>query len=106
MSVLEAPIVKKIAKELKKQGWWGFKTHGGADQIRGLPDLVGCYHGYFLAMEVKKPGKDATPLQAFTIQQIRLAGGIAGVVHSVEEALDLLGTVPEPPAEALEERDD
>ena len=107
--VLEAAIVKKIRKKLKDTygtDIWIFKTHGGADQMRGLPDLIGVYHGYFVAMEVKKPGGHATDLQAFTMQQIQKAGGYASVIHSVEEALAFLGTVPEPPqTEATEERD-
>jgi uncharacterized protein Veg len=106
--MLESALVKKIRKKLKTEfgkDLWIFKTHGGADQIRGLPDLIGVYHSYFIAMEVKKPGGQATDLQAFTMQQIRNAGGYASVIHSVEEALDFLGTVPEPPVEATEDRD-
>lgn len=106
--VLEASIVKSIRKKLKaKYGKdiWIFKTHGGADQIRGLPDLIGTYHGYFIAMEVKKPGGHATDLQAFTMEQITTAGGYAAVIHSFEEVEDFLATVPAPPAEATEERD-
>lgn len=116
--VLEAPIVKKIKKKIEQRGWWGFKTHGSADQVRGLPDLIGCFNaecpncgfgpiGRFVAFEVKKPGGDATPLQAFTIQRIKNAGGIAVVIHSVEEALDILDRIaPELPRESSEDRDD
>ncbi len=107
--VLESAVTKRIRKKLKDKygkSIWIFKTHGGADQIRGLPDLIGTYRGYSIAMEVKKPGAGgATELQAFTMQQIRAAGGYATVIHSYEEAEDFLGTVPEPPAEATEDRD-
>lgn len=106
--VKENTIIKKIRRKLKENygpDLWFFKTHGGADQVRGLPDLIGCYHGYFVAMEVKKPGGRATDLQAFTLQQIRAAGGYATVIHSFEEAEAFLGTVPVTSAEATEERD-
>lgn len=105
--VLEASIIKSLKKKLKKNypDLWYFKTHGQADQVRGLPDLIGCYHGYFIAMEVKKPEGHATDLQAFTIKQIRAAGGYATVIHSYEEAEAFLATVPEPLGEAREERD-
>lgn len=96
--MLESALVKKIRRKLHEKygkSLWLFKSHGGADQVRGLPDLIGVYHGYFVAMEVKKPGGDATPLQAFTMQQIREAGGYATVIHSFEEAEDFLGTVPD-----------
>lgn len=108
MALLESAIIKKIRRKLKEdygRDLYIFKTHGGADQIRGLPDLIGCYHGYYVAMEVKVPGKDATPLQALTIKQIKAAGGFATVVHSYEEVVDFLAIVPAPPAEATEERD-
>lgn len=108
MALLESAIVKKIRRKLKEdygKDLWFFKTHGGADQVRGLPDLIGCYRGYFIAMEVKKPGRDATPLQALTMQQIRAAGGFAAVIHSYEEAQDFIGTMPATSAEATEERD-
>lgn len=93
----EAPITKKIMKKLKEMGVFRYKTHGAIDQQRGLPDIIVCHHGYFVGIEVKVPGKSATPLQALTIKQIQQAGGIAGVVHSWEETLELLATVPESP---------
>lgn len=107
--MLESALTKKIRKKLRAeygQDLWHFKSHGAAHQIAGLPDLMGCYRGYFIAMEVKKPGAgDATQLQAFTLQQIRTAGGYATVIHSFEEARDFLSTVPEPPQEAAGVRD-
>ena len=100
---LEAPITKKIMKTLKEMGAFRYKTHGAIDQQRGLPDIICCYKGRFIGLEVKRPGRDATELQAFTIKQIRLAGGIAGVVHSVEEAVTLLQTVTGSPDGGPEE---
>ena len=108
MAQLESSIYKAIKRKLEKEfgsDFYFFKSHGQADQVRGLPDLIGCYRGYFVAMEVKKPGGHATDLQAFTMQRIRTAGGYAAVIHSVEEALDFLGTVPNPQGEAPEEED-
>lgn len=107
-SVLESTIIKRIQKKLRdayESDIYFYKTHGAADQVRGLPDLIGCYRGYFIAMEVKKPGGKATPLQAFTMQRITAAGGYATVIHSFEEAVDFLSTVPAPPREAREVRD-
>lgn len=107
--LLESALTKKIRQKLDKiygpSRLWVRKIHGNPYQIRGLPDLIGTYQGYFIAMEVKKPGGRTTDLQAFTMQQIRAAGGYATVIHSVEEAVAFLGTVPAPPAEATEERD-
>lgn len=45
----------------------------------------------FLAIEVKVPGEGPTPEQARFLDDVRAAGGIAGVVHSAAEAAALLG---------------
>lgn len=87
---LESPLTKKIQKNLKERGWWGFKVHGAINQRRGLPDLIGSYHGIFTSFEVKRPGREATPLQAFTIKAIRKSGGFSCVITSVDEAIAAL----------------
>ena len=57
---------------------------GSSDIIGIMPD------GRFLAIEVKRPGKNPTPAQANFIEIVRKYGGIAGVVRSVEELDHLL----------------
>lgn len=79
----------KAALERERPGKW-LVTHGSAMQEAGIPDLVGCYRGRFCGLEVKMPGKGTTTLQRHTLDAILAAGGIAGVVTSVEEALDLV----------------
>jgi hypothetical protein len=49
----------------------------------------------FVALEVKKPGEKPTAKQEEFLESVRDAGGIAGVVTSVEEARELLGIGPE-----------
>jgi Holliday junction resolvase len=70
-------------------GFWSV-IHGSAFQRAGLPDLIGCHEGRYVGLEVKQPGKQATPLQTHTLEQIIRAGGIAGVITSFEEAKALL----------------
>lgn len=90
MEQLEAPITRKILNRLRKDGGFWVKFHGNPLSRRGHPDITGCYKGRYVAMEVKRPGGLLTTLQAATLREIQRAGGIAGVVTSVEEALDLL----------------
>lgn len=52
----------------------------------GSPDLVGVLNGRFFALEVKRPGNHAEPHQEAFLAMIRLNGGFACVVHSIEEA--------------------
>lgn len=80
--------IKKYLDTLPK--CWYFKVHGGPYQKSGIPDIVGVYRGRFFGIEVKKPGEKATPLQAFIISQMIKAGGLAGVVVTVEDAERIL----------------
>lgn len=58
----------------------------------GGSDLIGIYKptGQFLAVEVKSPKGKPSPAQLNFIEQVRAAGGIAGVARSPEDALSLL----------------
>lgn len=83
----------RIQKHLKQRGAYSYHPHGAGAAVAGVPDLLVCYKGRFLGLEVKLPGGDATELQAHTIRMIQRACGLAGVVHSVEEAEGFLRMV-------------
>lgn len=97
---MEANIVGKIQRAFKARGFFLVKIHGSEMQQSGLPDLIGCCYGHFVGLEVKDPGharrdlcarsECATPLQLYTLQEIRSAGGIGVVVHSLAEAEKVL----------------
>ena len=90
----EKQLTNKIVAALRAEGAWVMKTHTGArnqqPSQKGLPDIVGCHDGYFFAFEVKLPGQKATKLQQYTLDEITGAGGVAKVVHSVEEVTWML----------------
>ncbi len=87
----EANIVRRILDHLKKEPeCYAFKSHGNRFQA-GQPDIIGCLHGRAFGLECKVPGKDATPLQHQVLSQWSAAGAITGVVHSWEEAKEVLG---------------
>ena len=88
--ISEKRITKKM-KELLKQrfgGFW-FKVHGGPFQAAGIPDLIGCAEGCFIAIEVKRPERmdQVSTLQAVTLDQISRSGGLAFVACDPEEAV-------------------
>lgn len=58
----------------------------------GGSDLVGIHKptGKFIAVEVKTSKGKPSAAQLNFIEQVRAAGGIAGLARSVQEALDLL----------------
>lgn len=96
----EKNVVDRIQKYLKSRGAWVYKTHGSQFGRSGVPDLIACYHGFFLAFEVKKPhptdpdrmapDSKVSSLQKIEIDRIRKADGEALVVWSVEQVKRVL----------------
>lgn len=89
---LESAITAEIQRYLARvPGWWGFKVQGGGSQMRGVPDIVGCYNGLFVGFEVKRPEVGRlSALQAHRIEQIKVAKGHAFVVCSVDDVRQAL----------------
>ena len=69
---------------------WGFAPAASKFGKRGVPDLIYCVAGLFVAIEVKAPGAKSrvTELQARQLQKIAEAGGLSFVVYD-EQSLDL-----------------
>ena len=94
MPPLEKTVVKKILAYIQSRGGFAFKVHGSPFQKRGVSDILGCYRGRFIAFEVKRDSKGvATPLQINFLKKTRAAGGVAALVHSVEEVETILDRV-------------
>ena len=83
----EKSITNAIMRYLKTlPNCFSFKEHGGMYGHAGLPDIMCCIGGRFVAFEVKTPGGRTTGLQEATLYRIRNAGGAAHVVRSLDEA--------------------
>lgn len=48
--------------------------------VRGVPDLIGCINGKFVALELKVDKHRADPLQAHYLKKIAESGGISFLV--------------------------
>ncbi len=88
--IRESDIVAAVLDYLRLRGAWVLKTHGHLGQRPGIPDIVACYRGRFLCLEVKRPGGRLSPRQAAELAAIKEAGGIAEVVTSLDDAIALL----------------
>ena len=89
--MLEKDITNKILKYLKTQDkCYCFKEHGGSYGSAGIPDIICCFHGRFVAFEVKTEKGKTTKLQDVNIRNIREACGVALVVRSLDEVKDAL----------------
>ena len=84
----ESLLQKKIKDYLKSEfgGVW-HKIHGSMFQDAGIGDLVGCLHGYYFNLEVKRPdNKKRKENQTEEIGRVLLNGGCGAYVTSIEEA--------------------
>lgn len=79
----EAKVKKKVVDILKKHGAYYFFPATGGFGRSGVPDIVCCYNGLFLAIECKAGSNKPTALQEKEIEKIRDAYGIAMVVSEV-----------------------
>lgn len=63
--------------------------------LKGSADIIGCYRGHFIAIEVKrqKPKGKTTPEQDRFLQSIRDCGGYAIVAYSVDDAQALIARI-------------
>jgi len=92
--MLEKEITAQIMRYLKTvPGCFAWKEHGGPHGTAGIPDIICCYHGRFVGLEVKTPSGKLSKLQEITIQKIRAAKGQAFKVTSVEEVKEILQTL-------------
>lgn len=78
----EKNFENRIKTFLKGEGAWFIKYWAGSQFTKsGVPDILACVDGYFVAIEVKGPNGIPSELQLHTIKKIREAGGFAFVLY-------------------------
>ncbi len=78
----EKSFENKIKKYLRDIGCWFIKYWGGAVYTKaGVPDLLVCCGGLFLAVEVKGDKGKPSELQLYDIRKIIEAGGYGIVLY-------------------------
>ena len=87
-STPEKRVKDKVVGILKAEGVYYFfpATHGYGRS--GVPDIIACANGRFLAIECKAGRNKPTALQVREIEAIRSAGGVAVVAN--EENWELM----------------
>lgn len=87
----EADVKKEIVAYLKSVGAWYDNPVRTGYGRRGVPDIVVCYRGRFLAIEVKRDAtKKPTAWQQREFVAIHEAGGFAATVWCVEQVKSLI----------------
>ena len=78
--------VRQYLNGLVKSSW--HSVHTGGFTRPGTPDILGCYLGFFVAVETKAPGRQLTKSQQFVKREIEEANGVYIVASSVEEVVE------------------
>mgnify|MGYP002518193168 CR=1 FL=1 len=77
----EKNFENKIKKYLDSQGCWYVKYFANRMTKSGIPDILACVNGYFLAIEVKAERGKPSPLQIHHRSKIREAGGMSIILY-------------------------
>lgn len=77
----EGKVKKAVTKQLKELGAYYFFPMTGGYGRSGVPDIVGCYNGYFFGIECKAGKNKPTPLQQKNLTDIQNASGLSWVVN-------------------------
>lgn len=74
------PHVELLIRNNSLNGWY-VKIWGGGFQRAGIPDILACINGYFVAVELKGPTGKHTKLQEHNIRLINESRGIGLILY-------------------------
>lgn len=80
----EKNFENKIKKFLKDRGCWYVKYFANRNTRAGVPDILACVNGRFVAVEVKAENGKPTELQKWNVEQIKESGGIALILYPAD----------------------
>lgn len=77
----EKNFENRVKLFLKSKGVWYVKFWGGLYTKAGIPDLLICANGHFVAVELKAEDGHASMLQLNQIREIEKSNGIALILY-------------------------
>jgi len=91
-STPEKKVKETVKKTLDAMGIWHFSPFQAGMGRAGIPDIIACYAGRFVAIECKAGKGKTTALQEREIDAIRKAKGLAFIInednmHNLKELL-------------------
>ena len=86
----EKQIENSIKKYLASKGVWYIKHFANKFTKVGVPDILACWQGKFVAIEVKTPVGVLSELQKYNLIAIQKAGGISLVARSLEDVMEVI----------------
>ena len=86
----EKQIENTIKKYLASLGVWYIKHHANKFTKVGVPDILACWNGKFVAIEVKTPVGVLSELQKYNLKAISESGGISIVARSLQDVKEVI----------------
>lgn len=82
----EGKVKRKLDEWLDKHmpTHWRVKPRGGPFGKAGCPDVLICWQGIFVAIEVKSDTGEASAMQMMNLRLIQRAGGIAVLLRGYD----------------------
>jgi len=89
----EQQYQSKIVKYLESRGAYVIKVVAASK--KGVPDVIACYKGQFIAIEVKTPltRSNTSKLQEYNLDKISEAGGLSGVAVDIDDINPMLNRI-------------
>lgn len=91
MKISEHALTIGIRQLLNTQRIWHYKHWQGPMGEKGISDIIGCFKGRFLAIEIKTENGKVSEYQQRFIDNVNEAGGLAFVARSIEDVIEHLG---------------
>ena len=89
----ESGFQRSIQREIEKRGGYCVKQHGSMITAVGIPDLLVCYKGMFIAFEAKVDNNKPSKAQGVNLRNILKAGGFTAVVWNIKEVKAILNFI-------------
>lgn len=86
----EKTIENAIKKYLASKGAYFVKHHATKFSKVGVPDILCCWRGKFVGIEVKSPIGKLTDLQVYNLEHIKSSGGISIIARSLNDVEEVL----------------
>jgi hypothetical protein len=90
----EGRITAEIRYVLKLYGVFHWKNWGGPMGTPGISDILACWKGKMIAIEVKAPKGKLSPAQENFLKLVNDNGGIGFVARSAMDVINTLGLRP------------
>jgi len=89
---LEATLQSNVIKYLRRIGAVVDNINGNEFQA-SIADLLVCYRGRYIALEVKAPNGSLRSGQRRRLRKVQKAGGIGEVIYGIEKVKDIIKSI-------------